>query len=165
MMGLMEQRAHDEALLKKVVEQEREIVFDRFTNDDAWVLGCLLVERAHKIGAPLIIDITRGNQCLFRYALEGTSWNNETWIERKSRLTRRFAKSSLRVGLELRLQGATLESRQGLSLSEYADHGGSFPLNVGGVGVIGAISVSGLSQGEDHSFVVDGIRAFLNREG
>jgi uncharacterized protein (UPF0303 family) len=158
----MEQNSHESALLEEIQSQEREIVFERFTNKDAWDLGSLLVERARKIGALLIIDITRGNQCLFRYSFEGTSWNNETWVERKSRLCRRFAKSSLRVGLELRLKGTTLEERQGLSLSEYADHGGSFPLNVAGVGVIGAITVSGLTQEEDHAFVVDGIRAFLN---
>ncbi len=160
----MEEKAHAERLLKRIQQEEREIIFDRFTNDDAWDLGTLLVERARKIGAPLIIDITRGNQCLFRYAFEGTSHNNETWVERKSRLTRRFSKSSLRVGTELRLQGETLESRQGLSLSEYADHGGAFPLIVGGAGVIGAVTVSGLPQEEDHAFVVDGIRAFLNRD-
>ena len=159
----MEENAHDRALLEEILSQEGEIVFPRFTNEDAWELGVLLVERARKIGAPLIIDITRGNQCLFRYSFEGTSWNNETWVERKSRLTRRFAKSSLRVGLELRLKGTTLAERQGLSLSEYADHGGSFPLNVAGVGVIGSITVSGLPQEEDHAFVVDGIQAFLGR--
>ena len=164
MIQNMEDSAGLEERIKEIAQQEREIVFDRFTNEDAWNLGTLLVERARKIGAPLIIDITRGNQCLFRYSLEGTSWNNETWVERKSRLTRRFGKSSFRVGLELRLQGKTLESRQGLSLSEYADHGGAFPLSVYGVGVVGAVTVSGLPEEEDHAFVVDGIRAFLAPE-
>jgi uncharacterized protein (UPF0303 family) len=160
----MEDSAGLEERIKEIAQQEREIVFDRFTNQDAWNLGTLLVERARKIGAPLIIDITRGDQCLFRYSLEGTSWNNETWVLRKSRLTRRFGKSSFRVGLELRRQGETLESRQGLSLSEYADHGGAFPLSVYGVGVVGAVTVSGLPEEEDHAFVVDGIRAFLAPE-
>lgn len=153
-----------ETQIDQIVEEERELVFPRFTNEDAWNLGSILVERARKIGAPLIVDISRCGHCLFRYSFEGTSRNNEIWVERKSRLTSRFGKSSLRVGLELRLQGETLESRQGLSLSEYADHGGSVPLAVHGVGVIGAVTVSGLSQEEDHAFVVDGIRAFLSRE-
>ncbi len=162
-MAGMQDSSALETRIKEIVEEERDLVFPRFTNEDAWNLGSILVERARKIGAPLIIDITRCGHCLFRYSFEGTSRNNETWVERKSRLTSRFGKSSLRVGLELRLQGESLESRQGLSLSEYADHGGGVPLAVDGVGVVGAVTVSGLSQEEDHAFVVDGIRSFLSR--
>lgn len=39
--------------------------------------------------------------------------------------------------------------------------GGSFPVRVRGAGVIGAITVSGLSSDEDHQLVVDGIRNYL----
>jgi uncharacterized protein (UPF0303 family) len=42
----------------------------------------------------------------------------------------------------------------GLPLRDYADHGGSFPISVKGVGCVGAVTVSGLPQREDHALVV-----------
>ncbi len=44
---------------------------------------------------------------------------------------------------------------------DYTLAGGSFPIRVRGAGVIGAITVSGLSSDEDHQMVVDGIRNYL----
>ncbi|HVK34557.1 MAG TPA: heme-binding protein, partial [Microlunatus sp.] len=44
---------------------------------------------------------------------------------------------------------------------EYAVTGGSFPLRVRGVGVVAAVTVSGLSSREDHDLAVEGIRRHL----
>jgi uncharacterized protein (UPF0303 family) len=48
-----------------------------------------------------------------------------------------------------------------ISSSEFAAHGGAFPLIIRGVGVIGTITVSGLPQEEDHELVVTTLRKFL----
>jgi uncharacterized protein (UPF0303 family) len=42
----------------------------------------------------------------------------------------------------------------GLPLRDYATHGGSFPIRVTGVGGVGAVTVSGIPQREDHALVV-----------
>ena len=39
-------RHQDAPGIEELQEQERHLVFDRFTHDDAWALGCLLVELA-----------------------------------------------------------------------------------------------------------------------
>jgi uncharacterized protein (UPF0303 family) len=53
----------------------------------------------------------------------------------------------------------------GLDPARYAAHGGSFPVIVRRVGVVGSVTVSGLPQLEDHSFVVEQITLFLaNRD-
>lgn len=39
--------------------------------------------------------------------------------------------------------------------------GGAFPLRVRGVGVVAAVTVSGLSSREDHDLAVEGIRCHL----
>jgi len=46
-------------------------------------------------------------------------------------------------------------------VSQYAAHGGAFPILVRGIGCIGTVAVSGLPQLEDHRLVVETLEAFL----
>jgi uncharacterized protein (UPF0303 family) len=49
-------------------------------------------------------------------------------------------------------------------LADYATHGGSFPLNVAGAGIVGSVTVSGLPQRADHELVVEALCALLGRD-
>ena len=49
-------------------------------------------------------------------------------------------------------------------MSDYAPHGGSFPLIVAGAGVIGSVTVSGLPQRADHELVVEALCAELGAD-
>ncbi len=69
--------------------------------------------------------------------------------------------SSYRVGRSFALQDDSLEGLMGLPSRDYARHGGSFPLSVKGGG-IGAVTVSGLPQREDHSLVVQVLAQMCN---
>jgi uncharacterized protein (UPF0303 family) len=53
----------------ELLAEEEELQFGSFTNDDAWALGCALVEAAS--GLPVAIDISRGEQRLFHAGLPG----------------------------------------------------------------------------------------------
>lgn len=53
-----------------------------------------------------------------------------------------------------------LENR-GLEARDFAAQGGSFPIFVKGVGCLGAITVSGLPQREDHELVVEVLAHYL----
>jgi len=86
--------------------------------------------------------------------MPGTSANNADWVRRKRNTTELQQRSSYLVGLSLVQSGETLQTQSGLPLRDYAQHGGSFPIRVTGVGVVGAITVSGLPQREDHNVVV-----------
>ncbi len=147
--------------LADLAAQEERLVFTAFDHDTAWALGEQLVQAARAAALPVVVSITRGGQRLFHAALPGTAPDNDTWVERKVRVVLRFGHSSLYVGTQARAAGSTFEERTGLSLSEYAAHGGSFPITVRGVGVVGAVTVSGLPQVEDHAFVVDQLTRFL----
>lgn len=148
-------------LVARIEAQEVQLVFRTFTNADAWRLGCALVARAEADRAPVAIDIRRGEQQLFHAALAGSNADNDAWIERKCRLVRRFGVSSYLFGRRLALSGRTLRESTLLDETQYAAHGGAFPINVEGVGPIGTIAVSGLPQDVDHQLIIDVLTEFL----
>lgn len=144
------------------LEQEhRELLFRSFDHDDAWRLGALLVGMARERGAGVTVDIRHGDQQLFHYALPGTSADNDAWIERKVRVVRRYGTASYLVGQRFRDQGSSFEEKSRLDPDRYAAHGGSFPVLVAGVGMVGTVTVSGLPQVEDHLLVVAALRRYL----
>mgnify|MGYP001025460549 CR=1 FL=1 len=59
------------------------------------------------------------------------------------------------------LEGKSIEEMLLLSESEYAPHGGCFPLIVKNTGIVGTLTVSGLPQEEDHKVAVHAIRTYL----
>ncbi|MER5210372.1 heme-degrading domain-containing protein [Streptomyces sp. NPDC002838] len=147
--------------LEELEAQERRLVFRQFTHDDAWALGSLLVDLARERQAPVAIDIHRAGQQLFHAALPGSAPDNDAWIARKRRVVERYGAASYLVGARFRAKGTTFEDSSRLDPDLYAAHGGSFPINVEGVGVIGAVTVSGLPQLDDHRFVVEALEQFL----
>ena len=146
------------ALIAELEAHEAELVLPRFTNDDAWALGSLLVELATRRGLPVAVDIRRGTQQLFHAGLAGSTADNDAWIERKVQVVRRFGSSSYLVGRRLQRSGDTIEG-VGLDPARYAAHGGCFPVLVAGVGMVGTVTVSGLAQADDHALVVEALRA------
>lgn len=155
----------DTALLATIAEieqQERELVLRSLTHDDAWRLGTLLVGLATDRRLPVTIDIRHGDQQVFHAARPGTAPDNDSWIERKVRVVRRFGASSYLVGLRAKARGTTFGEQHELPLQQYAAHGGAFPLRVEGVGAVGVVTVSGLAQADDHMLVVEALRAFLD---
>ncbi|GHA41729.1 UPF0303 protein [Streptomyces tauricus] len=150
-----------EPTVAELEEQERRLTLPRFTHDDAWALGSLLVELARDRGAPVAIDIRRGGQQLFHAALPGSTQDNDAWIDRKRRVVERYAASSLLVGTRFRAKNTTFEASSRLDPDTYAAHGGAFPITVTDTGVIGTVVVSGLPQLEDHAMVVEALTRFL----
>lgn len=149
------------ATIAELERQERELVLPHFTHDDAWQLGNLLYALAVERGLAVTIDIRHGDQQVFHAARPGTAPDNDSWLERKGRVVRRFGASSYLVGLRAEARGTTFEERHQLGLQEYAAHGGAFPVRVAGVGLVGVAAVSGLAGFEDHALVVEALRALL----
>jgi uncharacterized protein (UPF0303 family) len=149
--------------LAELLEQERRLVFDRFDNTTAWALGQQMVAAALQRELPVVVSIERNGQRLFHAALPGTAPDNDAWVERKARVVRRYGRSSYQVGCHFRAGGGTFEEKSRLDPDDYAAHGGSFPLTIRNVGVVGSITVSGLPQAEDHAFVVAQLEQFLRR--
>lgn len=141
--------------LERIANEEERLQFDRFDHALAHRIGEALYERAKAQGVSVAIDVTAFGQRLYHLAMAGTAPDNDRWIERKVAVVMRFHKSSLRVGRELTGEGKTIEERYFVSGFEFSPHGGSFPVRLKESGVIGAITVSGLTQEEDHALVVE----------
>ncbi len=141
-------------LIDAIREQEEKVVLDRCDETVAWRLGTMLRERAAMDDLPIVIDIGLFHRRLFFCALPGSTPDNIEWARRKRNVVERFHRSSYRVGREMAAKEDTLENRYGLSPTDFAGHGGAFPLTLAGVGVIGAAIVSGLPQRDDHMLVV-----------
>lgn len=150
-----------QTLLPKLLKQEDDLQFDRFTNDMALEIGLRLVEAARAKGKAVLVDICRNGQQLFRHAMEGTTPDNAFWVSRKNKVVQRYEHSSFYMGHLYRARGTSFEAHTGLDPQEYAAHGGAFPLRVRNVGMIGTITVSGLPQAEDHALVVEVLTAYL----
>jgi uncharacterized protein (UPF0303 family) len=145
----------------ELAAEEAELRWAHFDEDDAWRLGVALVERARARRLPVAVDVRRGDHHLFHAALPGSAPDNDAWLLRKSRVVARFHHSSLHVGQLCRDAGRTIEEMFLVPETEYAAHGGAFPLVVAGVGVVGSVGVSGLPQLEDHALVVETLRAVV----
>ena len=148
-------------IIAEVEEQERTLLFDSFGSEDALEIGMMLVERAKKDKLSITVDVTKGGQQLFHHALEGTSPDNDQWVRRKNATVYRFYKSSYRFGLRLKDMGTTLQDRYSVSEADYCVWGGAFPVTVRGVGVVGTVTVSGLTQEDDHALAVWAIGEYL----
>jgi uncharacterized protein (UPF0303 family) len=153
--------AHD---LQSIAAQEHTLVFPQFDADQAWQLGAYMHEIAKARGLALVVDIRTFGQPLFFSALDGASPSNVDWARRKGNTVAHFRTSSYAVGLKLQQTNATLTDKHGLAASDYASHGGAFPLIVKGAGVIGSVTVSGLPQRADHELVVEALCAHLGHD-
>ena len=150
-----------------IVVQESTLTLPGFTPDTAWQIGITLRDLAIARKVPLVIDVRRfgsPHQQLFYCALPGTTPDNQRWVARKINVVARFHKSSYHVGRLLELSGLSFGDRYNLPIEDYAAHGGCFPINVVGTGIVGSVTVSGLPQREDHNLVVEALCMITGRD-
>lgn len=150
--------------LARIARQEQELQFERFDLDTAWELGTLLRKMAAERKLGVVIDITLFSMQVFYAALDGATPDNPNWVRRKRNTVFRLFKSSYATGRELAKAQTNLQAKLGLADADYAAHGGSFPIVVNGTGCIGAVTVSGLPQREDHNMVVEALSALLGKD-
>ena len=150
------------SLIETIEKQESQLVFNSFDELVALEVGRRLVDLALSQKAPVVIDIRTPDRTLFHAALPGASPDNDHWARRKSNVTLRMHKASLRVGELNRSRDRGVSAEIGLDPMDYADHGGSFPIRVAGTGVVAAVTVSGLKSEEDHAMIVSVLEAYFS---
>lgn len=161
-------RSHGNAVnidqdLEKIAMQEKRLQFTHFDSAVAWTLGTALKAVAEARGLAIVVDIQLHGHPLFSYAMPGTTPDNWDWIRRKRNVVMRYHRSSYAIGLKLRRDHTSLQESTGLDLKDYSTHGGCFPILLAATGCVGTITVSGLSQREDHALVVSVLQQYLKQ--
>ena len=133
-----------------------------FNEADAWALGSRMRAAAEARKLPFVIDIRIGNRPLFYTALAGF---HARTIRNGcgARSTPSCASTSRPTGwgASTNCRARAFDASRGIDPMDYAPAGGGFPIHIIGTGVVGAITVSGVPQREDHGFVVEMICAHL----
>lgn len=140
--------------IERMAEQEKRLCLPHFHHAVAWDLGTRLKSRSEASGLALTIEVRLARETVFFFAMPGTTPGNADWVRRKRNTVELLQSSSYAVGRSLELEGLTLEQRMGASARDYAVHGGGFPIRVSGMGCVGAVTVSGAPQRDDHETVV-----------
>jgi len=149
--------------LERIEADERALVFDGCTRDDAWELGCLLRAAAVGAGHGLSIGVALNGQWVFGCVLDGATADNDLWLRRKAATALHYQRSSLGVAAWFAERGLDFDTDSRLPADGHAARGGAFPIRTTGAGTVGVVSVSGLPHVEDHAFVVAQLRAHLGR--
>ena len=154
-------KAAHHKLLETVIRQEETLQPEHFDAADAWQLGLILRGLGLEIGADMALNISLLGAQVFRCGLGQPKPNFDRWIARKQKGTLECWKSSLRLKLEALTGGNQLEDH-GFLAPDVVFCGGCFPLRIKNIGVVGAVTVSGLSDVQDHQLAVDALAKFLN---
>ncbi|ANK95462.1 MULTISPECIES: heme-degrading domain-containing protein [Rhizobium] len=139
-----------------------EIQLPHFDAGVAWRIGAFIHERADTAGKRIACEISRPGQQLFYFAMPGIAPDSEAWIRRKRNVVERFHKSSLLMKLLADKQERPLLERYALAPGDYCASGGGVPIVVKGSGCLGAVTVSGLTQFDDHALGVEALRNVLS---
>ncbi|MEY4458787.1 MAG: hypothetical protein RIS25_1380 [Actinomycetota bacterium] len=141
-------------------QQESALVFPEFTEDTAFEVASSIRDIARERGLPILIDISRGTNTVVQCSLPGTTPANIDFARRKRNTIAMLHASTYRFAL-LKADGRSFLDLMALPERDYAEFGGSFPVTVAGAGVIGSITVSGLSDREDHNLIVEALSTYL----
>jgi uncharacterized protein (UPF0303 family) len=155
----MEKAMDIQSEIARIAEQEHRLRFTRFNEDTAWDLGSRLRAIASARNVAVTIEVRLARETTFFCSMPGTSPSNADWARRKRNTVELLSRSSYGVGRSLELEGSSLEAKTGLATRDYASHGGSFPIFIEGGPCIGAVTVSGLPQRDDHALVVEVLAA------
>ena len=136
--------------------------FDRFDHDDAWRLGCIIVDLSRAENLTVTISIRLGRQVVFHAGLPGSSADLDHWIARKSNIVEHFGESSMAVGEKYVRDGDLKGFFYAFALSpkKYFPSGGALPLFVGGA-LAGVVALSGVDSPTEHRIALAAINQYL----
>ena len=142
-------------LKDEVLQLEKELSFDFFSNEDAYNIALIIVNRIKKDQLKNIrIRAVFDGEIVFQYLMKGKK--GDIWLNRKQNTIERFHHSGYYIFLDNEENG---------TYEQYKDDetivicGGGFPIIVKDE-IVGSFIVSGLDHVEDHQLIVDAFREY-----
>ena len=134
------------------------IELEAFSNFTALNMGNAIVTYARNQDKNIAVKIQRLHQTIFLYIADNLPKDKHKWLNRKANVAIHFEESSLDVKNALQNQNMTLHETFALSPKKYLAKGGAIPVFVKNAGLVAIITVSGLSDVEDHQIIIDALK-------
>ena len=136
----------------------KQIELDSFSNRTAFEMASKIIELAKNRNQNIAVEIMRLNHTIFLYVDDNLPADKHNWLRRKANVAKRFEESSLSVKNDLKEGNMTLDKTFGLDEKDFIAKGGSIPIFIKNVGMVGVITVSGLHDEEDHKIIIDALK-------
>ena len=114
---------------------------------------------------PLAAQVRLGDWIIYHASLQGSSNENNWWIDRKARVVMLKHHSTIYERVSAEERGVDWHKENNLLDETHAIHGGGLPLITNNEGFVGALLISGLPQVDDHLLGVEVLTEFLARKG
>lgn len=148
----------EQQTIEELQIEAEELQLSAFGPMVAWEIGSYIQQLAVAENMPIAFEVAKTGHQLFFFAMPGAMPDNAHWIRRKRNVVERFYRSSLTMKLLADRDGRPFLERYILSPDDYVSSGGSVPIVVRGSGCVGSVTVSGLTQFDDHRLAADAIR-------
>lgn len=143
-------KTHEEALRTEAM-----------SSDQAWELGAIMVRLAReKYQKPVALRVILGGHTALSFHMDGTSMNNDWWMDKKLNTCRVTGVSSIRSLVEVAEGVRPLEPEFEID-GDYALCGGCFPLRNAAGKLLGYVLASGMPHECDHQLIADALSELL----
>lgn len=136
----------------------KKIELDSFSNRMALDMGMRIIDLAKSRDQHVAVEVCRLNHTVFIYVDDNLPADKHNWLRRKANVAKQFEESSLSVKNDLKEGNMSLDKTFGLDDKDFIAKGGSIPIFVKNVGMVGIITVSGLHDEEDHKIILDALK-------
>lgn len=134
-----------------------EIVLPKFGEEDVLRLLSICRRQTNKAA----IEIFKNGRTSLRFLPDHLNADKTDWLRRKRNSVLYFGLSTAALNKKLNGEELLLETKYGLRREAYTITPGSVPIRVRGAGLIGALSITGLSPEEDHALAVSLLQKLL----
>lgn len=158
----MEFNRYKKEWLPILASHEEKLRTEAMTSDQALALGVIMIRLAkEKYLKPAAMRVILGGHTAFAFHMDGTSMNNDWWMDKKLNTCRATGVSSIRSLVEV-AEGMRALEPEFENDGDYALCGGCFPLRNAAGKLLGYVLASGLPHECDHQLIADSLSEFLN---
>lgn len=144
-------------LLEAIEVQEELICFESFSNSDALAVGTMIAESVKNSERPVAIRVYLQDIVVFQYTMKGKEEWHYGWTEKKYRMVKATGHSSMYAMLQNKYFGKWKEFERDETKAFAC---GGFPIKLKDGTIIGAVSISGLVDPQDHEVVVSALSEY-----